>query len=760
MKELEARLAQVETQLVAETKQMAANSSAAEPNVSPGWNAMNMDMDINCNDGELQNLVFDMLQGNMGGIGAEPNVPIGDYFSQEIVSLGLQEPLPPDSLMSELYRIYFERYHATMPIIHKPRFYASLDLPIHLKPQVSLRYAMMLLAASHSDSYRNYAGIFYERARRYAELAEMKGRGESFVNIQFLQTWILIANYEATNAYFTRAWMSTGRCARLCHMLGLGKIDQEGGFTGKRLLNPAKDWIELEERRRAFWASFYADRWASSATGWQMMFDDKTIETNMPASDEAYELGIEQEMNSLADAMTPDGAAKITSFGSIVLAACLFGHNTDHMFKRGPNERPDDLANGEFWKRHRRIDNVLSSTFMFLPDHLRLPFGIRDMNVVFFHMNIHTSTICLHQGAILTAQKHGINKAFIRQSEARCLMAAEEVANIMRLISHLDSSKMSSWTGFCLYVAGGVFLHDIRKPNPNPQSTSNLDFILSVMKAFGNRHSVTQHFSAQLEFDIENSNLEPSKMTSHVYKSYEKVFATLDDHDLCSFSMTRMNKPEHSKNASGNENGAPANETIPVSLAGVLPAQTSSGLYDNHAQTHYPNVVSNHRSQPDSGSDTFDTDFSFAMGNTPSSDSSASVQNAAGTNTYAYRTPKPNEMDGFGTGDNAWAFETGFLGGDLGLGGNGLSAVDGGMGLMNEVDSTGYRFGGTDGGAEGAGAGAGAGVGVGAGVGGEGVRMSEENPPENELLNSLLNSTPLWEGGIVSLGSRGSVPRC
>jgi hypothetical protein len=113
----------------------------------------------------------------------------------------------------------------------------------------------------------------------------------------------------------------------------------------------------------------------------------------MPSSDEAFELGIEQKTTSLADALTPNGAAKITSFGGIVLSACLFGHNTDHMFKKGPDERPEDLANGEFWKRHRRMDNVLSSTFMFLPDHLRLPSGIRDMNIVFFHMNIHTSAM-------------------------------------------------------------------------------------------------------------------------------------------------------------------------------------------------------------------------------------------------------------------------------------------------------------------------------------------------------------------------------
>ena len=107
MKELEARLAQVETQLVAETKQMTANSavdSNANPNpnqnANSGWGPMNMDMDMNFVDEGLQDLGFDIMNGN---IGAGPSVPIGDFFSQEVISLGLQEPLPPESLMDDLY---------------------------------------------------------------------------------------------------------------------------------------------------------------------------------------------------------------------------------------------------------------------------------------------------------------------------------------------------------------------------------------------------------------------------------------------------------------------------------------------------------------------------------------------------------------------------------------------------------------------------------------------------------------------------------
>lgn len=85
---------------------------------------------------------------------------------------------------------------------------------------------------------------------------------------------------------------------------------------------------------------------------------------------------------------------------------------------------------------------VLSNTFMFLPDQLRLPSGVRSMSVVFIHMNIHSSVICLHQAAVITAEKHSIDPNLIQQSHTRCLMAAEEIANIMRLVCHVDPSDV------------------------------------------------------------------------------------------------------------------------------------------------------------------------------------------------------------------------------------------------------------------------------------------------------------------------------
>lgn len=174
------------------------------------------------------------------------------------------------------------------------------------------------------------------------------------------------------------------------------------------------------------------------------------ITTNLPGSEEAFESCTEQTTISLEQALAVEGTQYITPFGGVILAAALHGQNYRHLHQTDPNENPGDIPNGEFWKRHRKMDNVLSNIFMFLPDHLRLPYGLRDMNIVFTHMNIHASSICLHKFAIMTAERHQIDSNIVRQSRARSLMAAEEIVNLMRLVAHVDPSKINTWWGFCL----------------------------------------------------------------------------------------------------------------------------------------------------------------------------------------------------------------------------------------------------------------------------------------------------------------------
>ena len=161
-------------------------------------------------------------------------------------------------------------------MIHRRRFLAAMSLAPHASPPVSLRYAMWCVAASVTDQYANLAEIFYQRARKYIELDEVRGHGEHLLAVASAQCWSLIAQFEFKMMCFPKAWMSTSRASRLCQMMGLHRLDGTG-LDVKQCLPPPKDWTEREERRRTFWVAFCGDRYASIGTGWPMIVDEHDV---------------------------------------------------------------------------------------------------------------------------------------------------------------------------------------------------------------------------------------------------------------------------------------------------------------------------------------------------------------------------------------------------------------------------------------------------------------------------------------------------
>lgn len=230
--------------------------------------------------------------------------------------------------------------------------------------------------------------------------------------------------------------------------MGLHRLDG-GGLDVKECLPAPRDWTEREERRRTFWMAFCQDRYASIGTGWPMTFDERDILTDLPSSDEAFDMSKAERTSSLADSMTPTGASKLSAFGSIVLTACLFGRNLVHLHRPDSDDRDSDL-NGEFWKRHRHLDNILLNTSLSMPAHLKMPTGLPSANLVFSNMNIHTSTICLHQAAIFKADKNHLPASISAESKVRCITAANEIAGIMRMITHMDLAAVSTKILLCI----------------------------------------------------------------------------------------------------------------------------------------------------------------------------------------------------------------------------------------------------------------------------------------------------------------------
>ena len=178
IKELEARLAQVETQLISESKQNITSQTTSIPGGETDWDSLGMDMnlDLDLDNNGLLEPSFDISQHGLGFSAPAPTMHNDYSGSYELIALGLQEPLPPQEMMDELHHIYFSKHHPTMPMIHKLRYYASLDRAPHMRPPVSLRYAIWTVAASITEKYSSFEPIFYERARRYLQDAEMKVR--------------------------------------------------------------------------------------------------------------------------------------------------------------------------------------------------------------------------------------------------------------------------------------------------------------------------------------------------------------------------------------------------------------------------------------------------------------------------------------------------------------------------------------------------------------------------------------------------------
>jgi hypothetical protein len=361
-----------------------------------------------------------------------------DDFSWEVIGLGLEESLPTQDAIDEMNQIYFEKTHPSLPMIHKGRYLAAMDLAPHMRPAVCLRYAMWTHACAVTSKYAAYTEHFYQRSRKYAEQDEMRGHGEGIITLAHCQTWTLLACYEFRMMYFPRAWMSIGRASRLAQMMGLHRQDRLG-LDVKQTLPPPRDWTDREERRRTFWMAYCQDRYASIGTGWPMTFDEADILTNLPASDDAFNRSRPEPTPQLNDVLNGDGTDSMSSFSGVILLSTLYGRNLTHLHRPHENDNDHDL-NGEFWRRHRHLDNILLNISLAMPSALRLPGAISDPNAIFCNMNVHTATICLHQAAIFKADKNQLAAQISAESKRRCIVAADQITNIMKMISHIDLS--------------------------------------------------------------------------------------------------------------------------------------------------------------------------------------------------------------------------------------------------------------------------------------------------------------------------------
>jgi hypothetical protein len=151
---------------------------------------------------------------------------------------------------------FFEHIHLYLPFVSKKRFYELYLRPsFRSRPDLVLLFlSIKLITTFPPTSPRNPRTPLYHAAKHFY----LEVEGSSIVSLPVLQAGVLLALYELGHAIYPAAFLSIGACARYAHALG---INVSRTLKTRKVLT----LVEVEERKRVWWAIVILDRFVASS---------------------------------------------------------------------------------------------------------------------------------------------------------------------------------------------------------------------------------------------------------------------------------------------------------------------------------------------------------------------------------------------------------------------------------------------------------------------------------------------------------------
>lgn len=428
----------------------------------------------------------------------------------QLVDLGLFEQLPSFDLVDELTAIFFQKIHAGAPMLHRTAYTAALRLPPHMRPPMCLQYIVMASAAATSAAHRHLSEPFYQRARVYAEADELQGQGEVFTTVAHVQAWCLISAYEChVYAIFTRASTSLCRAVRIAQML---KLHTEPTSS----LPPPRNHIEAEERRRAWWVVFLADRYLTSTTGWPSLIDERHISVPLPSAENTFADGspnphpvpLSEGLRRLEQGL----GEQLSPFAIRILAANELLHALDHCSEAPPPVPDHNNASSPpdtCWARHRQILTNLTILSNHLPPTVYLSLNPQPtLDALLIPICTALATFHLHKpfpGPIPTATRTTSEPLL---SAAQTILSTIQVASASDLLATVIRNPI---VPFAAYIAASIFLsHCEFRPPPagnlfadTQECEDGLQYLAGTLLSFATASSLARVNTVQLARDLQ-----------------------------------------------------------------------------------------------------------------------------------------------------------------------------------------------------------------------------------------------------------------
>lgn len=183
-------------------------------------------------------------------------------------------------------------------LFHEPSFTAKMNT-ISSPTQLSALLAAMLSFAIrfHKDE-QYYIGLCEHRGETHQQSTSFLSQALKFVDealqecgdhtppLCILQASIIAAHCQLSQGVLGRAWRSLGTCVRLAYEMNLHLVDTS--VVGDVTTMDPEQWCENEEKRRAWWAIWEMDVFASTIRRTPPAVDWSQIETLLPVEEEQW----------------------------------------------------------------------------------------------------------------------------------------------------------------------------------------------------------------------------------------------------------------------------------------------------------------------------------------------------------------------------------------------------------------------------------------------------------------------------------------
>lgn len=566
----------------------------------------------------------------------EPLLPRPDPRCKSTYGDGKE--LPPDEVLFSLVEIYFQLIHPWIPMLHVRDFRQRMKDPSQRGQITTICHAIVSICARFSDDppLGHDSDTRIQRARRSRDTVILQSM-QSF-SVENLQALIIVAFDTIGSGRSPSAWSVVGSMTRTVEQLQLSvePADDERAHSADTFQNqikraaflpPARDWSELEERRRVFWNVFLMDRFCSIATGWNLSLTSADVKRRLPCEGALWEagdaletptpfFGVSDKYNQIStispslsqqnknnaqasEMRLPTARAESENQESLGgFAYCIEATESLSLVTSFFLQQAVDVSKAQdvqMWlMRFKQLDLRLVQWKIFLPERWREACALNedgnmDPNLTLAHITHNVAVILLHQGIAYPSAEWqavlptiGVRLPSASSAET-CLIAATEVVTIVeRFLRDNPVILTNPQFAFCLFICGRMML--AHAAYYNIALPKEFDVLLDSLWEISKRWRLDNNIAAKFA-----SRLLRARQQGAYLDIRQAVFS--DDHAAITDNSPRMlrnGKARQSSSIPGFQNTPPPLATAHRLQTMTGPSQQQRAGTDYHDQATQP----------------------------------------------------------------------------------------------------------------------------------------------------------------------------